>query len=206
MRDWNRADERNCDKDRPRQKTMTDRYSQWALRIRVPAGFAVVAIFLLFARPTPESLLRGAGVALLGIGLRAASAGWIEKNRRLATGGPYAHTRNPLYLGSALAAVGFCLAAQNGWLWLVIGGFFAAVYWPVIRAEEKKLYGLFPDDYPAYAAAVPLLFPRVRPWKATGKSNSVFDFQQYLRNHEFRALGAYALVVLLLGGKIVWNS
>ncbi len=197
---------------------MSERYSQWASQIRVPAGFAVVATFLLFARPTPESLLRGAGVALLGIGLRAASAGWIEKNRRLATGGPYAHTRNPLYLGSAIAAAGFCLAAQNGWLWLVIGGFFAAVYWPVIRAEENKLYGLFPDDYPAYANAVPLLIPRVRPWKAKGqskemfkemsreKADSGFDFQQYLRNHEFRALGAYALVVLLLAGKIIWNG
>ena len=89
---------------------MWDNYSKLAARIRVPTGLLVGAVYLVFAEPTARSLLVGASVALAGLLLRAISSGYVAKNQRLATGGPYAYTRHPLYLGSAVAGVGFCIA------------------------------------------------------------------------------------------------
>lgn len=183
---------------------MSQRYSQVAARIRVPAGFFLAALFLILAAPTPALLGWGAAVALAGLLLRAASAGYLEKNRRLATRGPYAYTRNPLYLGSALAGAGLCIAAGHGWFFLLLGVFLVAVYWPVLRSEEAHLGRLFPEEFPAYARAVPLLWPRLRPWRKEGAAPARFEWRRYRANREYEALLAYVAIVLILWGKMVW--
>ena len=81
-------------------------------RLRVPLGFLFAGLYLVFARPTPGSLLLGMPLALAGLIVRGWAAGHIVKNERLATSGPYAHTRNPLYFGSFLIAAGFAIAAH----------------------------------------------------------------------------------------------
>src|SRR3990167_2320487 len=116
---------------------MWDNYSKLAARIRVPAGLLVGAVYLVFAEPTARSLLAGASVALAGLLLRAISSGYVAKNQRLATGGPYAYTRHPLYLGSAVAGVGFCIAGGRWWFFLLLGIILAGIYWPVIRRGEE---------------------------------------------------------------------
>ncbi len=82
-------------------------------RWRVPLGFVCGALFFVFARPRPLTLFVGGAIALLGLGLRAWAAGHIRKNAALATSGPYAYTRNPLYLGSFLLGVGFSIASSQ---------------------------------------------------------------------------------------------
>src|SRR5579864_8294244 len=110
-------------------------YSDLAARVRVPLGLMLGAIYILFSKPTPQGLLLGAAIALTGLLLRAAGAGHLAKNQRLATSGPYRHLRHPLYLGSTLAGVGFCVAGGQWWFFLLLAGFFSALYWPVIRRE-----------------------------------------------------------------------
>src|SRR5258705_13759457 len=88
----------------------------WIQRWRVPLGFACAAVFFLLAKPSPATLLVGASVSLLGLSIRAWAAGHIRKNQELATSGPYAYTRNPLYLGSFLLGLGFTIASGR---WLV---------------------------------------------------------------------------------------
>jgi len=75
-------------------------YSEVAKRLRLPLGFILGISYLIFARPTPLTLAVGGGIALIGVIVRAWASGHISKNERLATTGPYAHTRNPLYFGS----------------------------------------------------------------------------------------------------------
>lgn len=173
-------------------------WAKRAARIRVRGGFALAVIYLIWAQPTPRRLAAGAAVALAGLLLRAWSAGCLEKERKLATGGPYAHTRNPLYLGSTIAAVGFAIAAGRWWFFLLLGLFLAAVYWPVIRHEQSRLEQLFPEEFPAYAQAVPAFWPRLRPWRKDS-SAGVFLWERYRGNREYRAFfGSVGIVLCLL--------
>ena len=88
-------------------------------RLRVPLGFLFAIIFLIFAKPAPATLLAGAIISIFGILIRAWASGHIRKNQNLAVSGPYAFTRNPLYLGSFLLGVGFSVASGVWWLALI---------------------------------------------------------------------------------------
>jgi protein-S-isoprenylcysteine O-methyltransferase Ste14 len=170
----------------------------------VRTGFLLAAIYLVWAQPTPQRLVAGCAVALAGILLRGWSAGHLEKERKLTTSGPYGHTRNPLYLGSAVAALGFAIAAGQWWYFLLLGFFLGAVYWPVIRYEEGRLAKLFPDEFPTYARAVPALWPRVIPWR---EGQGVFRWEQYRRNREYRAfLGSVAIVLFLIARMYLFRA
>src|SRR5262249_15059555 len=130
-------------------------------RWRVPLGFVCAAIFFALARPSRRTLIIGAAIALPGLALRAWATGHLKKNDALATTGPYAYTRNPLYLGSFLIGLGFTIAAGRLLLGLLFAVLFAGIYVPVMRVEAKTLSELFRDDYERYARAVPLFLPRM---------------------------------------------
>src|SRR5579875_3548246 len=141
----------------------TQTQSTWqrvARRIRVPLGFVTAVVFFLFARPQLRFLLWSLPVVLAGLWLRGYAAGYVKKNAELTRTGPYAYTRNPLYLGSMLIAFGFSVAAGRVWLAVLLVGLFLAIYWPVILSEEAFLRGVFPG-FERYAAAVPRVFPRL---------------------------------------------
>ncbi|MFN8667403.1 MAG: isoprenylcysteine carboxylmethyltransferase family protein [Gemmatimonadaceae bacterium] len=142
--------------------------SKLAARLRLPLGFVVGGLYLAFARPSQQTLLIGAVVAFLGILVRAWAAGHIIKNDKLATTGPYAHTRNPLYFGSFLIACGFAIAAH--WALLVfVAVFWVLIYGPTIARERAKILEKFPDSYPDFERNVPAFFPRLTPWKGTSR-------------------------------------
>jgi len=164
-------------------------------RLRVPLGFLFAAIFLYFAKPAFTTILVGAIVSIFGLFIRAWASGHIRKNQNLAVSGPYAYTRNPLYLGSFLLGVGFTVASGVWWLALIFIILFLGIYLPVMRVEAEDLTQLFGADYEDYKKHVPLFFPRLTPWK---KGDEKFDFQLYLRYREYRAaLGLiFAWVVL----------
>lgn len=171
-------------------------------RWRVPLGFLSGAAFIALARPRVLTLTVGGAVALLGLALRAWAAGHIRKNAALATSGPYAHTRNPLYLGSFLLGVGFTLAAGRWWLGGVFAALFLGIYLPVMRVEGATLAELFGDEYRRYARAVPLFFPRLTPYRDTGAPDTRFDAKLYLRYREYRA----ALGLLLAWGVLALKA
>jgi protein-S-isoprenylcysteine O-methyltransferase Ste14 len=172
-------------------------YADAVQRARVPAGFLIAFAFALFARPTPTSLLWSLPVIALGLGLRSWAAGHLRKNEELATGGPYGWMRNPLYAGSLIVALGFVIAAAQPWLGVLFIAVFVLVYWPVMEQEQEHLRKLFPE-YSAYAARVPLLWPR-RP---IAPSLPPFDWAIYLRNQEYKALAAIAVGL----GFLAWRA
>jgi protein-S-isoprenylcysteine O-methyltransferase Ste14 len=173
-------------------------------RLRVPLGFVTAALFVLASQPSWRSLVWGAPLILLGVLIRAWASGHLRKNAELAVSGPYAHTRNPLYFGSFVLALGCAVAGGRWWLgaWLVI--FFLIVYWPVMQAEAAHMRQLFGDVYVQWAATVPLFWPRLTPY-ASGETRG-FDWRQYLRHREYRALFGAALVLAILVLKCWWRS
>lgn len=181
------------------------RSGAWAQRWRVPLGFMCGAITLLLARPRVSTLVVGGFIALLGLALRAWSAGHIRKNRELTMTGPYAYTRNPLYLGSLLLGAGFLIAAANPYLVVLFVVLFAGIYLPVMRVEAGDLAKVFGAEYQAYEHAVPLLIPRLTPYRAAGATNDAkvakvgFDKNLYLRYREYQAaMGlVFALAILV---------
>src|SRR5579872_2473060 len=124
-------------------------WSRVARRIRVPLGFAFAVLYFWLARPTLQSLAIGAVLIVPGLLIRALASGHVRKNEALATSGPYAYTRNPLYLGSLLMGVGFAVAARSWWIGVALVVMFFAIYLPVIRDEEKFLRSKFSEfnDY-----------------------------------------------------------
>src|SRR6202022_1672508 len=111
-------------------------WSAIARRIRVPLGFAFAVIYFWLARPTVHSILMGTGLIIPGLVIRALASGYVHKNELLTTGGPYAYTRNPLYLGSLILALGFALAARSWWIGAGIVLLFLAIDLPVIHDED----------------------------------------------------------------------
>lgn len=172
-------------------------------RFRVPLGFLFAVAFLVWARPTPLSLLLSLLLVVPGIVLRGYAAGYVNKNAEITQTGPYAWTRNPLYLGSLLAAIGFVAAGRNVWLLLTLLLLFAAIYGPVIWSEEQFLLRRFPA-YAAYRRAVPRLFPNPFRHMRTADANRAAGFQaeRYRKHREYNsAVGAavlYAVLILLL--------
>ncbi|MGI8990890.1 MAG: methyltransferase family protein, partial [Bryobacteraceae bacterium] len=118
------------------------RYADQAARLRVSFGFVLVAAFACFSTPSVRSLSVGLPVSIAGLGLRAWAAGHLAKNRSLAESGPYAYTRNPLYLGTLMVAAGLVVAGRSAWLGLVFAAAFLLIYLPVIELEEQHLRNL----------------------------------------------------------------
>jgi protein-S-isoprenylcysteine O-methyltransferase Ste14 len=171
-----------------------------AKRIRVPLGFLFAAVFLWLASPEWWSLAAGSAVALAGVWLRAVSSGHVKKNEELATTGPYAYTRNPLYFGSIVIATGFAVAALRWELAVALVVLFAAVYVPVIRGEEQFLEQHF-ASYPEYCSRVPRLLPRLRAGEQ-GRSHSSTEL--YLKHREYNALlGTLAVIAALAAKRIL---
>jgi protein-S-isoprenylcysteine O-methyltransferase Ste14 len=181
------------------------------MRWRVRLGYPVAIIYWLLATPTWRSIVYGTIVALFGLIVRAAAAGYLRKDRELAVTGPYALTRNPLYLGSAILAAGFVVASHSWIAGLLVSLYFGIFYYAVMRNEEEDLRMRFGRDFNAYATRVPLFFPN--PFASgksrspansgtNGEANGGFSWAQYRRNREYRALlgtiGAIAMVGLRL--------
>lgn len=165
-------------------------------RLRVPIGFVTAILFVVFSRPSWQSLAVGAPLALLGALIRGWASGHLRKNAELAVSGPYAHTRNPLYFGSFVMAAG-CAVAGGVWLigiWLMV--FFLAIYYPVMQAEAAHMRTLFGEAYARWSAEVPLFLPRLTPYQS-GQTRS-FDFGQYIHHREWRALIGLGIVLAIL--------
>lgn len=171
-------------------------WSRIARRIRVPLGFAFAVLYLWLARPTARSLAFGSLLILPGLLIRALASGHVRKNESLTTTGPYAYTRNPLYLGSLLIGIGFAVAARSWAVGAVLVFMFFAIYVPVIRSEERFLRGKF-TEFEDYARLVPPLVPRLTPARCGGESGR-FARELYLKHREWNALLGSALLMAAL--------
>jgi protein-S-isoprenylcysteine O-methyltransferase Ste14 len=172
-------------------------------RWRVRLGYMLAIFVLWFSRPTPLSMLLGALIGFIGLLIRTYAAGYLHKQDRLTMSGPYAHTRNPLYFGSAFLALGAGIATHSWVSAAILLVYFAVVYSFVMRREEGELLGHHGDAFRTYAAAVPLFFPRLLRPKLAGAAAGRFSFTQYKKNHEYEAAVGYLLLLCAL--LIIWR-
>jgi protein-S-isoprenylcysteine O-methyltransferase Ste14 len=177
-------------------------WSKIARRIRVPLGFAFAVVYAWLARPSLWSILLGLVLVIPGLAIRGIASGHLRKNEELATSGPYAYTRNPLYLGSLILGLGFVVASRSWWIAGLVGLMFLAIYVPVIRAEENFLRGKF-GNFDEYARAVPQLLPRIG---AAAGGEMSFSKELYLKHREYNALIGAAAVTAFLLVKLIWLS
>lgn len=176
----------------------------WIQRWRVPLGFLCAAAFVILSRPSPMTLAIGSVVSLLGLAIRAWAAGHIRKNESLARSGPYAFTRNPLYLGSFVLGVGFTIGSGRWILGILFAALFLGIYLPVMRVESRTLAEMFGEDYGQYALHVPLFFPRLTPYRYDADPKVVFDRSLYLRYREYRAALGLLAAWITLAIKAYW--
>ena len=171
-----------------------------ARRLRVPLGFVFAVVYVWLARPTRTSLLVGGLLLLPGLLLRGLASGHVQKDKQLTTSGPYAYTRNPLYLGSSILAAGFAVAARSWWIAAFMLTMFAAIYIPVVIGEESYLRHTFPD-YDDYARHVPRMLPRLT---AYGSQQSAYSSARYWKHREYQAIIGCAVVLGVLVIKLLW--
>lgn len=172
------------------------------MRWRVRIGYPVAVVFWLLANPQPVSILIGGIVAGFGLAIRAAASGHLRKDRELAMSGPYARTRNPLYLGSAFLAAGFAIAGHSWAGGALVVVYFVVFYYGVMRNEADDLHRRFGTTFDEYAARVPLFFPRLGGIKSAGPAGGdveEFSWAQYRSNREYKAL-----IGTIAGVGVVW--
>jgi protein-S-isoprenylcysteine O-methyltransferase Ste14 len=169
-------------------------FTRWRVRLGYPLAIAV----LFFSRPTPRSILAGAIVGAIGLCIRAWAAGYLHKQAVLTVTGPYAHTRNPLYFGSAILALGAGIATRSWISALILCIYFALFYSIVMRREENELRLHHGEAFEVYARAVPLFLPQLSPAKLPSSSAGSFSFSQYMKNHEWQAGAGFLLLLAVL--------
>jgi protein-S-isoprenylcysteine O-methyltransferase Ste14 len=199
----------------PPKASSMQSWQRVARRIRVPLGFVTAALYLFELwrhAPRPAAVAGSLILVVPGLALRAYASGYVKKNRELTQTGPYAYTRNPLYLGSILIAAGFAVALGSWMVAVVLAVGFAIIYVPVIASEEAFLRSTFPE-FDEYCRRVPRLIPRLTPARpASGgvsttpqttsavapASSGRFSVARYLRHREYNALIGTALLYLSL--------
>jgi protein-S-isoprenylcysteine O-methyltransferase Ste14 len=177
-------------------------WSRIARRVRVPLGFGFAVLYFWLARPTWRLLAVGAIAIVPGLLIRALASGHVRKNEALATSGPYAYTRNPLYLGSLLIGIGFAVASRSWWIGVALVAMFFAIYVPVIGDEEAFLRQKFPE-FEEYAQRVPRMFPGIAP--ASGSQVGAFSLDLYMKHREYNALLGAAAMMAVLIVKMLWQ-
>jgi protein-S-isoprenylcysteine O-methyltransferase Ste14 len=140
-------------------------------RFRQFAGVVLVFLLTLAGRPEPAPFAIGVVVVLVGMGIRMWASGHVMKNETLATDGPYAHVRHPLYVGNVVIAVGFCLASGVWWSVVAAAAVLLVFYPPAIRYEDQKLQRLFPGEWDRWAAETRALVPRLEPYRSEGSED-----------------------------------
>jgi protein-S-isoprenylcysteine O-methyltransferase Ste14 len=180
---------------------MASGWRKVARRIRVPMGFLFAAFFFWRARPTAASLAYSLLLVVPGLLLRAYASGYVKKNATLTVTGPYAYTRNPLYLGSTMLAFGFALGSRSLWVTALLGVLFAIIYVPTILAEEEFLRSKFPE-FVDYAKRVPRFFPRITRAQLGDAHPGGFSRDLYLKHREYNAaLGVCAIYAALVASR-----
>jgi steroid 5-alpha reductase family enzyme len=174
------------------------------VRWRARLGFPLAAVCLWFARPTPRSIVVGAAIAVAGVAIRAAAAGHLRKGETVAMSGPYARTRNPLYLGSAILAMGFVASSRSWVVAALVAAYYVALYPFLMRREEAEMRRKFGDVFDEYARRVPLFWPRLRGAARAGGTH--FSWKNYARNREYQVAMGVAALLAALWALSIWRT
>ena len=180
-------------------RTRWSRWAKWAARTRVAVSVLLAAGACVLARPTPDSVMAGVPIAIGGLAIRAWAAGHLRKNQELAVSGPYAHVRNPLYVGSLIAALGLAITAAHLALFFAVAAVFVLWFLPVVGEEEDHIRKILPG-FREYEARVPRFVPSLAPRYA---SRQEFEWKLYFANREYSAALGFGAFLFVLWVKLM---
>ena len=160
------------------------------IKYRSLIGIITLIVVLALATPSARSIVIGFFFMMLGMFFRAWSAGYINKDKELATEGPYSLTRNPLYFGNLLIGTGIALASDNWAAVLICALYYFPFFIFLIVIERQRMKKRFGARYEEWARQANLFFPRIKRIK---KFN--FNIAYYMKNREYRVL-FYSLFII----------
>ncbi|VAW64377.1 hypothetical protein MNBD_GAMMA08-2844 [hydrothermal vent metagenome] len=156
--------------------------------------FAVIFVLLvsLLGAYEPMLFLVGGAIAVVGEAIRMWASGYVMKNKELATNGPYAYVRHPLYVGNILLLIGFSIASSQWWSFVLMGALLWFYYPPTISYEDNKLRDIFGEEWEVWAKNIHALIPTFGA--KAGSAKSSWSFKKSLMQN------AEPLIVLYLIG------
>lgn len=181
---------------------------QFFVHWRVRLGYPLAVAVLYFARPTPPSIMLGALIGIVGLAVRALAAGYLHKQEVLTTTGPYAYSRNPLYLGSSILALGVAIATRSWISAILLIVYFSLFYSIVMQREANELRARHGAAFDEYAKTVPLFLPKLTAGTGSGDTASSFSLAQYQKNHEWQAAIGFLILLVVLYTRMspfLWN-
>lgn len=160
--------------------------------------FAVLFVLLvsLLGQPQETLLYVGTAIAIVGMVVRMWAAGYVMKNKELATTGPYAYVRHPLYVGNILLLVAFSLASSLWWSFLLMAFLLWFYYPPTISYEDNKLHNIFGEDWENWSKDIHALIPTFG--KKAGTAKSDWSFKKSLMQNGEPVIVAYLIWCLYL--------
>lgn len=186
-------------------------WARWRLRLSLGSMIALFAVAWLWSVPAwaKWSFAPGVVVSLAGIAMRIWAAGWLRKHESLATDGPYAVVRHPLYLGTGLIAIGQSLMSGVPLAAILFPLFWVMVYRPTIAEEEAFLIQKYGDDYRRFMQRTGALMPRLKrqsgicgTLKGAGRC---FSWSQAWRNREYEGALTNLAAIILYAGLHYWH-
>ena len=180
----------------PERSPWNARLAGTLARTRVPIGFLCGAAVLWLSQPTLRSLAIGGIIAGSGELLRIWAAGHLEKGQEVTQSGPYRLTRHPLYVGSAIIALGAAFASARPIVAVLISAYMSVTVAAAIHHEEAGMRASFGDQYDAYLESRVTLVELVeRP----------FSLDRVVKNKEYRAVAGLAAFAVMLAMKAVFR-
>lgn len=167
------------------------------ITVKTVPVFVLIVLLIIYARPQVHFFIGGLTFILIGEAFRLWAAGHLSKNREVTTTGPYAYVKNPLYIGTFLVMIGFCLLARQ-WVILVVGlAIFFVYYAPFKKKREAdRLREIFGAVWDEYDRRVPDYIPRFSPYEKKGRHH--WKWSRVVSNSEHEtAIAAMTGVVIL---------
>jgi protein-S-isoprenylcysteine O-methyltransferase Ste14 len=170
---------------------------------RIPI-FVGALLLILFAKPSPSGIIVGIALIVIGEVIRIWAAGHLEKNETLTVSGPYAYVKNPLYVGTILITVGFCILADN--IYLLAAAMFAFCFHYIPykkRVERDRLMEIFGKPYEDYDRNVDDYLPRWTPYSV---QKIPWRFKLFFENSEEGIVLLNILGVLVILSRPFWGD
>jgi len=150
-------------------------------RYRQFIGISFVILVSVVGEPKQLLFYAGGVLVFLGIAARLWASGHIKKNKALATDGPYAYVRHPLYVGNITLGFGFAFASSLWWSLPLLILILLAFYPHAIHREDENLHSMFKKDWEQWRKETRALIPRISHYRTARGGR--WSFMQSLRQN-----------------------